>query len=235
MNMEKDINLLHCDSKEFIKTIPDKSIDFVLTDPPYDYFITGGVTSELAKRKNKVTNELKDVKISNSYDIEFYGEQFLRILKKVNICVFCNKWQILPYLKFYVEKHKCTFDILMYHKTNIAPTFNNHYLIDTEYLLSFRGKGAKAQPENYEDAHTYFITDTNTAQKREFGHPTIKNLAFCKRLLRNHTNEGDIVFDPFMGSGTTAVGCYDLNRKFVGCEINEEFYKSAQNRMGLFI
>jgi len=62
-------------------------------------------------------------------------------------------------------------------------------------------------------------------------HPYQKPLSLMERLVRIYTNEGDIVYDPFMGSGTTGLACKNLERKFVGCEINPEYYELSLNRL----
>ena len=62
-------------------------------------------------------------------------------------------------------------------------------------------------------------------------HPFQKPLTLMERLIRIYTNEGDTIFDPFMGSGTTGVACMNLNRNFIGCETNEEYFKIAKERI----
>lgn len=62
-------------------------------------------------------------------------------------------------------------------------------------------------------------------------HPTQKPLDLVKNLILTYSNEGDVVFDPFMGSGTTGLGCKNLNRSFIGCEIFEDYFNIAQSRI----
>ena len=64
-------------------------------------------------------------------------------------------------------------------------------------------------------------------------HPTQKNLQVIEDIIKVHSNEGDTVFDPFSGSGTTALGCIHLNRNFIGCEIDENYYTKAMKRLCL--
>lgn len=73
----------------------------------------------------------------------------------------------------------------------------------------------------------YFIIGSN----KETKHPNEKDLSMVKRILANITQEGDTVFDGFSGSGTTMVACHELNRKFIGCEINEKYYKESIERL----
>lgn len=69
------------------------------------------------------------------------------------------------------------------------------------------------------------------SEKKRLGHPTQKPIKLFKRIVLVSSNEGDIVFDPFMGSGTTAVACKQLNRKFLGFEIDPEYVKIANQRL----
>ena len=67
--------------------------------------------------------------------------------------------------------------------------------------------------------------------KKNYPHPTIKPLNIVKTLIGNSTRPGDIVLDPFLGSGTTAVACMELGRKYIGFEINGEYFETAQRRI----
>ncbi|MDP8973123.1 MAG: site-specific DNA-methyltransferase [Actinomycetota bacterium] len=75
------------------------------------------------------------------------------------------------------------------------------------------------------------IPSVPKVEKREGYHPTQKPLRLVRRVLLASTGEGDLVFDPFCGSGTTAVAAKELNRAFVGAELEEEFAKLAARRI----
>lgn len=224
---------LYCgDCLEYMKTIEDNSIDLILTDPPYDVDIEGGGgTVNSALKLNISLQQLKDKQdISNGYDIVKYNKEFVRIMKNINIYLWCNKIQIPDYFNFYVNELQCRFDILCWHKTNAIPSYFNKYLSDTEYLLYFH-KNAGCHPQNYEDAKTFYLAPINATDKKLYEHPTIKPLDITEKLIRNSSEEHHIVFDPFMGSGTTGVACKKLNRNFIGCEINEEYFNVASKRI----
>lgn len=92
-----------------LKTLPDNSVDLLLTDPPYVLNTKGGGT---VNKKMKLSESLADVekaKIINGYDIELFGQEFLRVMKEINAYFWCNKAQIYDYLKFYVGQLKCKF------------------------------------------------------------------------------------------------------------------------------
>ena len=121
-------------------------------------------------------------------------------------------------------------DIIIWNKTNALPLFNNKYLSDKEYCLYFR-KGGYCSPKNYEDAKTVFYYPINIKDKRRWNHPTIKPEELVRKLIRNSSHENDLVLDCFMGSGTPAVCCIKEKRKFIGFEINKNFYEASLKRI----
>ena len=130
------------------------------------------------------------------------------------------------------EDHKfILFDGTETHNCNCMPTYHNKYLTDTEYCLYFRNGSNQLHPNSYEDAQTFWFAPINQVDKNKYKNPTIKPLHMIEKLVRNSSNEGDLVFDPFLGSGTTGVACKNLNRNFIGTEISEEYFKIAQDRL----
>lgn len=225
--------LLQGDCLELLKGIPDESIDLIATDPPYLVSSTnvGGTINNIKKLNKSLSDLKKNIDITQGYNIELYGEQFIRVMKQINIYLWCNKAQIPEYFDFYVKKHKCKFDIICWHKTNALPTYSNKYLSDTEYMLYFRKGSGKCFPQSYEDGKTFYIAPINHKDKKLYGHPTIKPLDITEKIIRNSTREGQLVLDPFMGSGTTGVACVNMDRKFIGIEIDKEYFDIAQKRI----
>ena len=79
---------------------------------------------------------------------------------------------------------------------------------------------------------TYYVTLTNKKEKKLYGHPTVKPLEIVRNLVLNSSNKGELVLDPFMGSGTTGVACKELGRNFIGIELDKEYYEIAKKRIG---
>ena len=154
----------------------------------------------------------------------------MRVQERINAYIWCNKEQILDYLNFFVTENKCSYDILCWQKENALPTYNNKYLTDKEYCLYFR-KGGYCMPERYEDAKTIFVEPINIKDKKLFGHPTIKPLKIFETLIKNSSREGDLVLDPFSGSGTTAVACYKQKRRFICVEKDFDYWKASCKRL----
>ena len=148
----------------------------------------------------------------------------------MNIYIWCSKKQIEDYLKYFVDKHKCRYEILIWNKTNAMPLYSNKYINDKEYCLYFR-KESKCNPMSYDDARTVYTSPANAKDRVEYKHPTIKTVDFIRKLIRNSSNENDIVLDCFMGSGTTAVASILENRNYVGFEIEKKYYDISNSRI----
>lgn len=208
-----------------MSTLPDKCIDLVVTDPPYKIDTHGG--GIYTHDDKQYIQELRSM--DNGFDIKVLDE-LCRILKKINVYFFCSQKQVLPLLEYFVQQKKCNYNLLTWHKSNPIPACGNKYITDTEYILFFREKGVKIYG-SVDTKHTYYITPLNQKDKRLYKHPTVKPLNIVRNLIINSSQENDVVFDPFMGSGTTGVAALELNRRFIGCEINKEYYEVAMKRI----
>ena len=217
------------DCYELIKKIPDKSIDCIYTDIPYLFEQGGGVgNGKIAQQVRKMRDELQSNNIYNgiNYDI-FYD--FVRIMKKINCFIWCSKEQIYPILDWFMKNTKCTYQILCWCKTNALPMCNGNWLSNIEYCLYFN-RGTKLN-DGVENKSKWFITPINTKDKQKFYHPTCKPTEFIEKHLKHTTQENEIVFDPFAGSGSTLVAAKNLNRKYLGIEIDPKWCKIAQDRL----
>lgn len=221
------IDLRQGDCLELMKDIPDKSIDLIVTDPPYE-IIGGKCGGCFGREKRNYHGQLYDTGLDKGISNNVLDE-LVRIMKKPNIYIWCNKNQLRQYIDYF-ENLGCTTDLLTWHKTNPVPTCNNKYLSDTEYLLYFR-KGGVPLYGTYETKKKYYITPTNKEDKKLYKHPTIKPLNIIKNLIINSSQENDTVLDCFMGSGTTGVACKELNRNFIGIELDENYFNIAKERI----
>lgn len=212
-----------------LSKIQDNSIDLIYTDIPYK-IVNGG--SGAGFLKSKTRNEFYKKTIGEFADgIDFkILDEFIRILKKINIYIWCSKEQIVDILNYFVKKKKCNYEILVWCKSNSTPFCNNTFLPNIEYCLYFREAGVKLN-DGYDLKSKWYISKTNTTDKSKYGHPTIKPLNLVKNHIKHTTKEKDVVLDPFLGSGTTAVACKNTNRNYIGFEINKEYYNIAKNRL----
>ena len=222
--MELD-RIYNMDCLEGMKQIPDGTIDLCVTDPPYLIETQGG--GIYTQEDKQYVKELEDIK--DGFRTEILDE-LCRVMKRINIYIFCSQKQIIPLTDYFVTKRGCNWNLLSWHKDNPVPACGNKYLTDTEYLLFFRQKGVKLYG-NFDSKRTWFNTPLNQSDKEKWGHPTIKPLGIVRTLVFNSSEEGQTVLDPFMGSGTTAIACIKERRHFIGFELNKEYYDKACKRI----
>ena len=226
--MAMEINtVLNKDCMEGMAAMEVGSVDLVIADPPY-FQGNGGDGGAYGTRNNSFRDQIGDMMCGISDECI---EQMAMVCKRVNMYIFCSVLQIPQYLAF-ATRHGYKFDILTWHKTNAVPACNGKYMPDTEYIVFIKESGVPL----YGTAATkrkYYVTPTNVKDKRKWGHPTIKPLNIVQNLITNSTQEGGIVLDPFMGSGTTAVACIRTGRNFIGFELNKEYYDKACKRIKL--
>lgn len=224
-------NKIYCmDCLEGMKQMKSGSVDLVVTDPPYlMQNIHEYKGNELGKHIIKYQQPLQEKNLTEGYDIRILDEIF-RVMKAPNIYIWCNIAQVPMYIKYFVLEKKCRMDILIWNKTNPMPLCNNKWLSDKEYCLYFR-KDAYCQPSGYAEAKTVWYLPANVKDKRAYGHPTVKPLPIIENIIRNSSREGELVLDPFMGSGTTAAASIRNSRNFIGFENNGEYYQKAMQRI----
>lgn len=215
------------DCYELIKQIPDKSIDCVYIDIPYLHNRGGYGHSELGGRTKKKRLELKEIEKGIDFSI---FDDLCRIMKKINIFVWCSKLQILDIMKYFIDGKNCLFELMVWCKTNPTPTTNNIWLPDLEYCLYFREKRVPLN-DGYELKSKWYQSSANKSDKDLYNHPTIKPLELVERHLKHATQPNDIVLDCFCGSGTTCVACKNIGRRYIGMEVNPAYYKTAIDRI----
>ncbi len=232
--MEID-KLYNIDCNDGLKQIPTASIDLVVMDPPYLLENQGGgfwSKAEVGNHYNargtrKGMDRLGDIK--DGFDTAILDE-LCRVMKKINLYTFCSQKQIQSYLDYFVTQRGCNWNLLEWHKTNPIPACGNKYLNDTEYILFFREKGVKVYG-SYDTKRTYYATLRNQDENILYCHPTVKPCRIIQNFIINSSQEGGVILDPFMGSGTTAVACIKEKRHFIGFEINRKHYDKACERI----
>ena len=215
----------NCDCLEGLKKLPDGSVDLVVTDPPYLIQTRGaGIYAQPDKQYTKELEPMAD-----GFREEILDE-LCRVLKKINIYIFCSQKQLLPLLDYFVTRRRCNWNLLTWHKSNPVPACGNKYLTDTEYILFFRERGVRVFG-SFDTKKTYYVTPLNQADKKKYGHPTVKPLDIVQNLITNSSEPGDVVLDPFMGSGTTAAACIATSRNYLGFELSKDYYSITQQRV----
>ena len=228
--MDKRIEqkIIKGDAYQLIKEIPDKSIDLIIIDPPYD--IKGIHGSGIVKNRGvSFHKELAEKALDKGLNSVILDD-FCRVMKKINIYIWCNKEQLLPYLDYFVKQKGCCWELLVWAKEDPIPFCGTHYLVDKEYCLYFWEQGAYVKIP-YERGKTVYMRKKNVIDKNDYGHPTIKPIDIIETLILNSSLKGGAILDAFVGSGTTALAAKHTDRNFIGFEIDEHYYKIAIDRL----
>ena len=217
------------DCLELMKQIPDGSIDLVVTDPPYK-IVSGGctntknATSEMLSRKNSAVKK-GTLFAENSITFADWVPEIYRILKPGSHCYIMVNGRNLTELQTECQKVKFTYqNLLVWDKGNVTP--NKWYMNQCEFILMLR-KG-KAKNINNMGAST-LISIPNIIGKKV--HPTEKPVDLMRIFIENSTVNGEVVLDPFMGSGSTGVACVNTGRQFIGMELDSGYFEIAQKRI----
>ena len=207
------------DCLELMKDIPDGSIDLLLTDPPY------GMSYQSSRR----TATPKFKKISGDNSIEWFDDfirECYRVLKDdSHAYIFCNEYKVSH---FRDAQERAGFK----NKRTLVWIKNNHTSGDLK-----GDYGNKVEYVNFMHKGRRLLTgkrDTNIlsySRVQSNIHPTEKPVDMLSYLIEKSSNVGDTVLDPFMGSGTTGVAAKNLNRNFIGIELDEEYFEIAKKRI----
>lgn len=207
---EDFINKIICgDCLELIKLIPDNSIDAIITDPPYGLNKRGIQNDADLSLFYSLLPECNRILQNNSFFVTFFSTKFLPQLFKNN--PFNYFWQIVLYCPEGRVKSPIGY---------------------TKYMSCFIFK--KGNPRIIRWNKDIFIDTPGKMVEPDEGyinHPTPKPKRFIKEILKMFTRDNDLILDPFIGSGSTAVACLQLNRRFIGFEIEEKYYKIALERV----
>ena len=226
------IKLMQGDCLKLMHDIPDGSIDMILTDPPYE--ISNSVGGMMNKQGRDFIRQIDSIGMCKSgFDVKSFLESCKIIMreKTFNGVFFCSLKQLDKYINFAIA-NKYNYGLTFWHKTDPTPLCNNKYLNDIEICVYITKN--KKICGSYASKSLVYKSATNRADKKKYGHPTIKPIQLLEKYLTNHSCVGDIVFDPFMGSGSTGVAAKNLNRRFIGIEQDKHYFEIAKNRIESF-
>lgn len=229
------------DCLELMKEIKTKSVDMILCDLPYgttdckwDEIIPFEPLWEQYKRIIKDNGAIV-LTSTQPFTTKLINSNFLMF----RYCWYWNKNQVtgFPFAKF--QPLRCVEDICVFYKQ--APTYNPQGLIKLDKPKVSRKSKAGVGAVYHQDSliNKEFVTEytnyprqvLNFKCQREGLHPTQKPVALFEYLIKTYTNEGELVLDNCIGSGTTAVACINTNRNFIGIEKDTTYYNRANERI----
>ena len=236
-----DIILKQGDCFELLKSIEDKSISLILTDPPYLFNRGGGKTkgtdknaiggkSELYKFGNMMMDKMGAFDKDKIYALL---DESKRVLKVMRGYYFCNETALQYYLSWATE-HNCKYNVIVLEKQPFIMN-RNKYATNCEFLVRIvakTGAGIKVLDyDNDENDISWIYSVQQFPKLSNKIHPAEKPLHILKGVIQLNTDENDIVLDPFMGSGSVGVVCKQLNRSYIGMEIDNNYYNVATERI----
>ncbi|MBC8585250.1 DNA-methyltransferase [Youxingia wuxianensis] len=227
----------HCelyfgDCYNYIKTMEDHSVDLLLCDPPYNIapYSTGNI---YLPGRAPVNNDIADWDKVN-INPEDFADEFVRVLKpKGNIFVFVSYNMIGRWHEVFDSRFD-TFQFFIWHKTNPMPKiFKNGFLNSCEMIICMWNKGHAWNFTKQNEMHNFFQCPICMRPERisDPKHPAQKPVKLLKHLVAIASQPGDLVFDPFMGTGSTGEAALSLGRRFAGCEIDKRYFCAAESRL----
>jgi len=224
------------DCIEELKKLPDESVDLIIADFPYNISNYGNSITKVGSKFKKA-----DFGEWDKFDLEEYClwvvkvmKEFERVLKQKHqaYCWFDNHFT--GHYTYLIEKEtgltqKCP--IVCYKRNPIPQIRKKNFRSSFDMCVLFtKDKNKKCEPFNFlEQSEMKNVQEYNLKKLTE--HPTEKNLELVKRFIKISSNKGDLVIDCFAGSGTTAVACLVLKRKFILIEKDDKYFKMCEDRI----
>lgn len=224
--------ILRADSRDVIKQIPDNSIDFILTDPPYNLgpHSTGNIPLPGRSAMNNDVAEWDKI----DFNPEEWADEFIRILKPSgNLFIFTSYNQLGRWYNC-LDHRFDTSNFMIWHKTNPAPKiFKAGFLNSCEMIFTCWNKKHTWNFISQAEMHNFIQSPICMSPERLKNpkHPAQKPVSILKKMIEIASNKDDIIFDPFMGVGSTGVAALELDRRFIGVELDETFFAAAKKRI----
>lgn len=234
----KDTFIANKNCLDLIEKLDDK-VDLLITDPPYNLGL-------FMHRRNTNLKKMRENHFSASnwdnlehedwikYVDEFFEKTTKIMNKKGSLIIFMSLIKVESVIKI-AEKHGFYYKTTgAWHKTNPMPrNMNIHFVNSIEGWIYFIYKGTSGTfNNNGKMMHDYIETSITPMGEKKFGkHPTQKPIKLIEHFIKTLSNKGDVVFDPFMGSGTSAVVSYRLKRKFYGIELEKDYFEITEKRL----
>ena len=228
------MNLMLGDCLERMKEIPDGSVDMVLTDPPYG---TTACKWDTIIPLEPMWEQLKRVTKKNGAIVMTSSQPFTSVLGASNLRMLRYSW---VWRKSAATGHlnakrmpMSDFEDILVFYTKQA-TYNPQGIVPYGKTTRRGGNGGcygGSGKENYQEWTNYPRRVLEFSSQGKTQHPTQKPVALMEYLIKTYTNEGETVLDFTMGSGTTGVAAKNLNRNFIGIELDEGYFKIAEERI----
>ena len=232
-----NIQLINANAYDYIKKLQEDNVivNHIITDPPYNISKDNNFNT-LKGRKGIDFGEW-----DKNFDLLNWIPLYKQILdKNGSMIIFCSYLNISYIANELTKSGMIVKDVLVWQKTNPMPrNVDRRYVQDMEFAIwaiNTKAKWVFKKDKNVPYLRGIFRHSIVSGKNRI--HPTQKNVDLLKDILTIHTNENDLILDPFMGSGSMGIACNEMNRRFIGIELDEKNYKNTinlYNKLGLTI
>ena len=219
------------DYRDFLQSLDRNSVDLVLTDPPYAVSRKTGFSS--------VKNGVQRFAVSMDFgewdhqqiDLAAFANGTYRVLRRGGtVIVWYDLWKISHVYDALATAGFKMLRLIVWNKTNPVPLNSRcTYLSNSREMAVVGVKGGSPTFNGAYDSGNYSYPIPRHGGRRI--HPTQKPLDLFRELVRKHSSPGDLIIDPFLGSGTTAVAALQEDRQFAGCDIDESYAQAAEIRL----
>ena len=239
------LNLIHGDCLEVMKTLPDDSIDAIITDPPYG---TTNCKWDAVIAFDLMWNELNRI-VKNNGVIALFGSQpFSSLLITSNLKMYKHDWvwkKTMPKGHLNSKKYPMKIYEMIHIFSKTTPKYNPQ-MWESKPMNTVYKSGGNGKDSTYNFMNTINQKNINrtsrfpqdvieftelTGNSKQRVHPTQKPVELMEYLVKTYTNANETVLDFTMGSGTTGVACKNLNRNFVGIELDKDYFEIATARI----
>lgn len=236
LNTIKESRLILGDNLQVMDELPAYSIDLIVTDPPYCFSKHNGKLERGENEKCHSSTSLYDYnddtgdcRIKEQFkreDIYRWLDMTKRLMKKMNAYIFCCEDQIPAYAEW-ATSNGYKFAILIWEKS-LGIINKRRYAQNAEFIIRIYDLGTGLNA--FEDSNMYSrVIQAQSLHKKLT--PTQKPTSIMERFILLSSKKGEVVLDPFLGSGTTCVAARRLGRKYIGIEREERFFRIAEERM----
>ena len=226
--MKEHINKIYLgDTLDLMKEIPDENIDLIITDPPYGMAYHGNRRQEKIDQWGKVDKKFNHIKNDSGEEFENllinYIKECHRIMKNdTAMYMFCS-WHKVGFFQQELEKYFTLKNLIVWNKNNhtVGDLYGSY--APKHELVWFVHKGRSLmRGKRYADV-------IDCAKIYNPVHPTMKPIEMLQKFVTTSSDDNDLIFDGFMGSGSTAVAAANMSRRFIGAELDTDYHKIASD------
>lgn len=227
--------VFNVDYRKGVQLIPDKTIDLVVTDPPF-LFSKGGCQNPENHKGKMARGSFMLKNMANFGEKQIYellASLMPKFKKGYNAYFFCSELQLVYYLKW-ADEERLKYNVLVWQHPNNFMLSKKFFRSNIDYIVRIFGARQSLKDISLDidiDNMELFSKIRRNSDELVTEHETEKPISLIKEFVMLSSNKGDVILDPFIGSGTTAIAAQQTGRHFIGFEIDEGIFSMAQKRL----